>query len=107
MGSPDGHIETPQGTILVDIKSIEIKGESRPLPTVKELNPRFPRKLKKKLKKYHGENYHNWLNTPIRFVVDIENLDIYSYHSADAEEELTKLLELEVQNENNQENRPR
>ena len=101
MGTPDGHIENPEGTVLIDLKTIEVKGGTRPLPTVREWNPRFPRKLKKKLKKYHGDNYHNWLNSPIRYVIDTENLDIYSYHSADAEKELTELLEKELGHENN------
>jgi len=104
MGTPDGHIETPQGTVFLDLKTVDVQCKSRPLRTVRELNPRFPRKLKKKLKKYHGDNYYNWLNSPIKWVLDTESLDIYSYHSADAEKELTDMLEKEVQNENNKRN---
>ena len=100
MGTPDGHIENPEGTILLDLKTIEVKGGMRPMPTVREWNPRFPRKLKKKLKKYHGDNYHNWLNSPIRYVVNFDESNIY-YHE-DAEKELTELLLKELGHENNE-----
>ena len=100
MGTPDGHIETPQGTVYLDLKTVHVQGKSRPLPTVRELNPRFPRKLKKKLKKYHGDNYHNWLNSPIRYVVNFDESNIY-YHE-DAEKELTELLLKELGHENNE-----
>jgi hypothetical protein len=101
MGTPDGFFESPAGTMMLDLKTVKVEGKSRPLPTVRELNPRFPRKLKKKLKKYHGSEYHNWLNSRIKYVVDLDNLNIYSYHSVDAEKELTEMLEKELQNETN------
>jgi hypothetical protein len=99
MGTPDVILETPEGTVYLDLKTVHVQCKSRPLPTVREWNPRFPRKLKKKLKKYHGENYHNWLNSPIRYVVNFDESNIY-YHK-DAEKELTEMLEKELQNENN------
>lgn len=99
MGTPDVTIENPEGTIFLDLKTIEVACKSRSLRTIGELHPRFPRKLKKKLKAYHGENYKNWLNSPIKWVPEL-NADIYSYHSADAEEELTRLLD-EINHENN------
>ena len=100
MGSPDGTIETPQGTMFLDLKTVEIQAKSRSLRSIRDMHPRFPRKLKKRLKEYHGENYKNWLNSPIKWVPEL-NADIYSYHSVDAEEELTKMLLDELNNENN------
>lgn len=91
MGSPDATLETSTGIISLDIKTVNIVGGSRPLRSIREWNPRFPRKLKKRLKEYHGENYQNWLNSPIKWIPpSITN--IYSYHNVDAEKELTQFL---------------
>lgn len=103
MGTPDVKIETPQGTVFLDLKTVHVQGKTRPLPTVREWNPRFPRKLKKKLKKYHGENYYNWLNLSVKWVPEL-NSNIYSYHNVYTEKELTQLLNETINNENNKKN---
>ena len=103
MGSPDGTIETPQGTVFLDIKTVNLVGGSRPMRSIGEWHPRFPRKLKKRLKEYHGENYKNWLNSPIKWVSEPVS-NIYSYHNVDAEKELTQLLKDNEDNETNKTN---
>ncbi len=101
MGSPDAFIETPQGTIFLDLKTIQVEAKSMSLRTIRDMHPRFPRKLKKRLKAYHGDNYKNWLNSQIKWIPEL-NSDIYSYHNADAEKELTQLLLDNESNENKQ-----
>jgi two-component SAPR family response regulator len=97
IGTPD--IVTPE--LFLDIKTVEVQTKTRALRTIKDYNPRFPRKLKKKLKSFHGENYKTWLNSPVKWVSELSS-DIYSYHSIEAEEELTKALLDELNHENNE-----
>lgn len=99
MGSPDITNETPEGTVFLDLKTIQIPCRTRPLRSICNIHSRFPRKLKKRLKEYHGYNYKNWLNSPIKWV-PVLNADIYSYHNVDAEKELTQFLK-DGENENN------
>lgn len=99
MGTADVIIKNQDGTVFLDLKTIEIPCKSRSLRTIRDMHPRFPRKLKKRLKEYHGENYKNWLNSPIKWVPEL-NADIYSYHNVDAEKELAQLLK-DNQDENN------
>lgn len=91
MGTPDAIVETSTGTIFLDIKTVDIISESRPLRSIGEWNTRFPRKLKKKLKKFHGKNYKNWLNSPIKWVSEPVS-NIYSYNNVDADKKLTQFL---------------
>lgn len=42
--------------IDLKLESVVVKGRSMPLPTIKQLNKRFPRKLKKKLKFEKGSD---------------------------------------------------
>lgn len=103
MGSADIIMETPQGPVMFDVKTIEVQSLMRSLRTVSDFNPRFPRKFKKKLKKHFGRNYSAWLKSPMKWVVNDKNLDIYSYHNVDAEKELTELLKNETNHDTNEE----
>lgn len=97
MGSPD--IVTPE--LCIDLKTVEIPTKIMPLRSLRSIHPRFPRKLKKRLKEYHGKDYKNWLNSPIKWIPEL-NPDIYSYHNVDADKELTQLL---IDNENHENNK--
>lgn len=99
MGTPD-LVGKTQGSIFLDLKTVIVETKTYNLKSLRRLNLRFPRKLKKKLKSIHGENYVNWLNGPIKWTPEL-NSDIYSYHNVNAEEELTQMLINDINNENN------
>ena len=83
MGTPDAFSQTPEGTLMLDIKTVVVQGKSRPLPTLREWITRY---------------------SPIRYVVNTDNLNIYSYHNIDAEKELEELLKKQISHDTNKEN---
>lgn len=103
MGEPDLSYNSPEGEVFLDTKTVEVISKISKLRTIRDWYPRFPRKVKKKLKKFHGDNYGVWLTSPIRWVPE-SKIDVHSYHNVDAEKELTQLLIDELNNENNKKN---
>lgn len=84
--------------INLKLETVYVKGESRPLPTRKQMLKRVPRKIKKRLKKTLGEQgYDDWLSAPIKWKLG----EIKCLFSIDAEDLLTRELIKEL-NENQQ-----
>lgn len=103
MGSHDATIETLEGTVFLDLKTVQVNGGVR-----RKLNIRnvffhgFLGKIRTIyywLRLRRDLSFKGYLELPVRYVVE----DFDMYYNIDAEAELTLLLEQEA-NENKEKN---